>query len=73
MKKIIVHPDICNGQPIFEGTRIPIQTILGFLAAGDSIEDILEEFPNLTREDILGCLGFSSQLLRHHFNLQEVA
>jgi uncharacterized protein (DUF433 family) len=69
----MVHPDICNGQPIFEGTRIPIQTILGFLTAGDSIEDIFEEFPKLTREDILGCLGFSSQLTRHHFHLQEVA
>jgi len=73
MRKIIVHPDICNGQPIFEGTRITVQTILGFLAAGDSIEDIIEEYPSLTKEDILGCLGFASELMRHHFHLQEVA
>ncbi len=73
MRNIIVHPDICNGQPIIEGTRITVQTILGFLAAGDSIEDIIEEYPSLTMEDILGCLGFSSELMRHHFHLQEVA
>ena len=73
MRNIIVHPDICNGQTIFEGTRITVQTILGFLAAGDSIEDIIEEYPSLTKEDILGCLGFSSELMRHHFHLQEVA
>ena len=73
MRNIIVHPDICNGQPIFEGTRITVQTILGFLAAGDSIEDIIEEYPSLTKEDILGCLRFSYELMRHHFHLQEVA
>jgi len=73
MKSIIVNPDICNGQPVLKGTRITVQTILEFLGAGDSIEDVLAEYPTLSREDVLGCLRFSSDLLKHQFDLREVA
>ncbi len=55
------------------GTRITAQTVLEFLASGDSIEDVLEEYPRLTRDDILACIGLSSSLMKHHFSLQEVA
>ena len=71
--RIIVHPDICNGQPTIKETRITVQTILEFLGAGDSIDDILQEYPSLSREDVLECLKFSSELMRHHFTLQSVA
>jgi len=40
--RIDIHPDICNGRPIIAGTRIPVQTIMEFLGAGDSIEEVLE-------------------------------
>ncbi len=73
MKRIIVDPDICNGKPVLQGTRIPVQTILEFLSAGDSLEEVLEEYPSLVREDILQCLRFSSDLMKHHFSLVEVA
>jgi len=72
-KDIVVDPDICNGQPVIKGTRITVQTVLEFLGAGDSIEDILEEYPTLNREHVLECVRFSSELLKHHFTLQEVA
>lgn len=72
-RRIIIDPDICNGLPILEGTRIAAQTILEFLSAGDSIEDILEEYPTLSREDVLACLAYSAQLMKHHFTLQAVA
>ena len=54
-ERIVSHPDICNGRPTVRGTRITAQTIVEFLAAGDSIEDVLDEYPALTREDILAC------------------
>lgn len=73
MKRIIVDPDICNGQPVIQGTRITAQTVLEFLGAGDSIDEVLEEYPSLSREDVLECLRFSSQLMKHHYTLQEVA
>jgi uncharacterized protein (DUF433 family) len=72
-RKIIVDPDICNGMPILQGTRITAQTVLEFLSAGDSIEEVLAEFPALSREDVLACLAYSAQLMKHHFTLQAVA
>ena len=73
MNRIVIEPDVCNGLPTILGTRITAQTVLEFLAAGDSINDVLEEYPSLTREDVLACIGFSSELMKHHFSLQEVA
>jgi uncharacterized protein (DUF433 family) len=63
---ITFNPDICNGKPIIAGTRIAVQTILEFLGAGDSIEEILEEYPSLSREDIYACLQFSTKLMANH-------
>ncbi|MCL5945317.1 MAG: DUF433 domain-containing protein [Planctomycetes bacterium] len=73
MERIIIDPDICNGTPVIKGTRIPVQTVLEFLGAGDSIENVLEEYPSLTRDAVLQCLQFSAVLMKHHFTLEEVA
>ena len=73
MKRILVDPDICNGRPVIKDTRITVQTVLEFLGAGDSIDDVLEAYPSLSREDVLECLRFSSELLKHHFSFREVA
>ena len=59
MKRIIVDPDVCNGQPVLEGTRITARMVLEFLAAGDTTDQILEEYPSLSKEDVLECLRFS--------------
>ena len=71
--RILIDPDICNGQPVIRGTRVTAQTVLEFLAAGDSMEDVLEAYPSLSREDVLACIGLSSNLMKHHFSLQAVA
>ncbi|MFD1733349.1 DUF433 domain-containing protein [Deinococcus malanensis] len=66
-ERIVIDPNICNGRPTVRGTRITAQTIMEFLAAGDSIDDVLEEYPSLTREDILACLvhfSHRSQIFR---------
>ncbi len=73
MRKIVVHPDICNGQPILEGTRIAVRTVLEFLSTGDSIEDILADYPTLSRSDVLACLAWSARLMTHHYSVQAVA
>ena len=57
--RIVAVPDVCNGQPTVRGTRITVQTVLDFLAAGDGIEDVLEGYPGLTREDVLACLAYA--------------
>jgi uncharacterized protein (DUF433 family) len=73
MNSIVIDPQICNGKPIISGTRITAQTVLEFLAAGDSIEDVLEGYPSLSRDDVLACLRFSAEMMNHHFSLLEVA
>ena len=70
--RILIDPDICNGRPVVRGTRITAQTVLEFIGAGDSIDDLLEEYPSLSREDVLACLRFSSRLMGHHFTLEPV-
>ena len=69
MNRIIIDPDICNGQPVIRGTRITARTVLEFLAAGDSIEEVLEEYPSLSHEDVLDCLKFSAELMKRQFSL----
>jgi len=64
--RIIIEPIICNGRPIIKGTRITVQTILDFLDAGDTIDDILEDYGQLEREDILACLRYSSKVVNKH-------
>ncbi len=71
--RIDIHPDICNGRPIIAGTRIPVQTIMEFLGAGDSIEEVLEEYPSLKREDIYACIQFAAKLMANHYEVQKIA
>jgi uncharacterized protein (DUF433 family) len=73
MSRIVVNPDVCNGKPIIQGTRITAQTVLEFLAAGDSIEDVLEGYPTITRDDVLACLKFAVEILNHNYSVQAVA
>jgi uncharacterized protein (DUF433 family) len=56
MDRIEINPQICNGRPVIRGTRITAQTILEFLGAGDSIEDIPAAYPTLTRADVLATI-----------------
>ena len=50
---ITVSPDIMGGTPVFKGTRVPIQTLFDYLEAGESIDDFLEGFPTVTREQVI--------------------
>ena len=49
LSRITVDPEICHGKPCVRGLRYPVETILEYLAGGDSIEDLLAEFPDLER------------------------
>jgi uncharacterized protein (DUF433 family) len=71
--RITINPDICNGRPIITNTRISVQTIMEFLGAGDSIEEILEEYPSLQREDIYACIQFAAKLMGNHYEVRKIA
>jgi uncharacterized protein (DUF433 family) len=62
--RITVDDTICNGQPCIRGKRITVQTILGFLSAGESEEEILRQYPSLVKEDILACLKFTADFMQ---------
>lgn len=61
--RITVDPEICHGKPCVRGLRYPVESLLEYLAGGDTIDDLLAEFPDLQREDILACLEFSRRML----------
>jgi len=71
--RIILDPAICNGKPVVKGTRITVQTVMEFLSAGDSIDDVLEEYPSLTREDVLACMDWAARLMSNHFQIAALA
>ena len=61
-ERIKSDPNICGGVPCIKGTRIPVNVILGHLAAGDDVETILENFPSIEKEDIQACLEYATYL-----------
>ena len=58
--RIILDPEIRFGKPVVRGTRITVGDVLGYLAGGMSEAELLAEFPQLRREDVLACLGFAA-------------
>ncbi len=58
---ITIEPGKRSGQPCIRGLRITVHDVLSYLAAGMTIEEILDDFPMLTRDDILACLAFAAE------------
>ena len=61
-ERISIDPNVCHGQACVKGTRIPVHQIVRMLAGGDSVEDLLAEYPSLTRADIMACLDYAAEL-----------
>ena len=53
---IACNPDVMGGTPVFSGTRVPVQTLLDYLEAGDSIDDFLAGFPSVNRKQVVNFL-----------------
>ena len=66
---ITVDPDILGGTPVFRGTRVPVEALLSNLEAGISIEEFLENFPTVSREQTLAVIRFSGATLRRVLKL----
>jgi uncharacterized protein (DUF433 family) len=64
LERLEADPAVCGGQVCIKGTRIPVTLILGALAGGDSIEDLLRGYPTLTREDIAAALAYGARLAK---------
>lgn len=65
LRRITTDPKIFGGKPIIRGRRLAVEHVLGMLAAGDSIETILEGYSWLERGDVLACLAYARRLVGH--------
>ncbi|MBI4568238.1 MAG: DUF433 domain-containing protein [Planctomycetes bacterium] len=59
-------PDILDGTPVFAGTRVPVQSLIDYLEAGDRLDDFLEDFPTVSREQAVAALELARDALSHH-------
>ena len=64
--RVSIDPKVCHGQACVKGTRIPVHQIVHMLANGDTTEDLLREYPSLSKEDILACLDYAASLAEEH-------
>ena len=67
LKRILVDPNICFGKPCIRGTRIWVSLILDFLANKMTIEEILEEYPQLTVDDIYAAIAYGAEMTRERY------
>jgi uncharacterized protein (DUF433 family) len=65
LARITVNPEIFGGKPLVRGKRLAVEHVLGMLAAGDSADDILREYPWLERDDVRACLAYARRLVAH--------
>jgi uncharacterized protein (DUF433 family) len=71
--RITIDPAVCNGKPTFRHTRIAVETILEFLSAGESTEEILRQYPTLEADDIHAALGFATELMKRNYEIRLAA
>ncbi len=67
LNRISVNPQVCGGKPCVRGTRIWVSLLLDFLASGSSMEEILGEYPQLTRDDLLAAIAYGAEMSRERF------
>ena len=65
-ERITVDPEVLVGKPVVRGTRLAVEFVLELLAAGQTEAEILDEYPGLTREDVLACLAYASYLAHEY-------
>ncbi|MBI9039410.1 MAG: DUF433 domain-containing protein [Bacteroidales bacterium] len=71
--RITIDEGLCNGKPTIRGMRISVQTIMEFLTAGDTKNEILKQYPDLEPEDIDACMRFATRLMDRKYVIREIA
>ena len=67
LKRISIDPNVCFGKPCIKGHRIWVSLILDMLTSGMTEGDILEDYPQLKRQDILACLAYGAEMTRERY------
>ncbi len=66
-ERISIKPDVCHGKPCIKGTRIWVTLVLDLLASGYTVDQILQEYPHLTRGDVQACIAYGAEASRERF------
>ena len=61
--RIVVDPDVCSGKPVIKGTRIMVRNVLGIVAGGGTVQEVLESYPELTEQDVSAALEYAADLV----------
>ncbi len=64
LSRITIDPVVCHGKPVIRGKRYPVESMLEYLAGGDTVETLLRHFPDLERDDLLACIEFANRSLK---------
>jgi uncharacterized protein (DUF433 family) len=67
LSRILIDPNVCFGKPCIRGTRVWVALVLDLLASGETQERILEEYPQLSHEDILAAIAYGAEMSRGRF------
>lgn len=70
---ITINPEVCFGKPCIRGMRFPVATLIGYLAAGETIETLLKDFPFLQLQDVYDALAFASKTMEDKYITLEQA
>ncbi len=65
LSRIESRADVLGGKPCVKGTRMPVRDVLAYLAHGDTVDELLVDFPYLERADVLACLAYAADLADH--------
>ena len=66
-ERISISPDVCFGNPCINGTRIWVSLILDRLASGETVSELLDDYPGVEKEDILACIAYGAEMSRSSF------
>lgn len=73
LKRITIDDRVCNGKPTVRGMRITVQTVMEFVLAGTSDEELLQQYPDLENEDIQACKAFAIRMLDGSYTIKNTA
>jgi uncharacterized protein (DUF433 family) len=64
LTRITLNPEICHGRPTIRNLRYPVETMLELLASGMTHDEILQDYPDLERDDLLACMAYAAELTK---------
>lgn len=68
LDRITIDPEICNGKPTIRGLRITVKIVLEYLATGESVENILDAYPVLEKEDVIAAIQYTVKITDHEIS-----